>query len=282
MTETSPPRVQLELPPHIPVSNWTLSKSVIRLLGTLCTSENPLLWSVWLGRRNKQADVEGPYYVLGAPDRQIEEGKGVLASSTSLKVQHTPFLMTVRVISHSGAPVPNAVLDWWQADTEGNYYFADYTLRGRVTTDSDGCAEVLTVVPGMYGSPHFRRAGHFHVWVHAPTKREGDIAWDDLTTQLYVCEANDSHALESDIANYYRKPRLGNMVHAWNVPTGSDSSLNGENAVKTYMSLPPLAADDMATFKRVEWWNTQLADHGLKIVCGANVEIRLSEKVGWL
>ena len=40
------------------------------------------------------------------------------------------FLMSVRVLSPDGKPLKGATIDWWQADTEGGYYFATYTLRG--------------------------------------------------------------------------------------------------------------------------------------------------------
>ena len=110
-----------------------------------------------------------------------------------------PFLMTVRILSPEGSPLPGAVLDWWQADMTGGYYFATYTLRGRITTDEQGYAEVLTVTPGVYGIPGAMRAAHFHLWVHAPSAQPGKPAFDDLTTQLYICDANDTKLLDNDL-----------------------------------------------------------------------------------
>lgn len=107
--------------------------------------------------------------------------------------------MTVRVLAPDGSPVPGAVLDWWQADSEGIYYATSYTLRGRIETDEQGYAEVLTVAPGAYGPAANLRAGHCHVWLHAPPASSGKQSCDDLTTQLYVCDANDSKKMETDL-----------------------------------------------------------------------------------
>ena len=51
--------------------------------------------------------------------------------------------MTVQ--DQRGNPISNAQVDWWQADTTGEYYFKTYNLRGKFTTDTDGKAEVLSV-----------------------------------------------------------------------------------------------------------------------------------------
>lgn len=105
--------------------------------------------------------------------------------------------MIVRVLDNEGLPLPGATLDWWQADTEGSYYFKDYTLRGIVKTDSNGYAEVLSVAPGFYGPPGSKRAGHFHVRIRAPPGAGGK--WEELTTQMYVCGGNDENDMKSDL-----------------------------------------------------------------------------------
>ena len=105
--------------------------------------------------------------------------------------------MTVRVMDADGVPLPGATLDWWQADSEGSYYFKDYTLRGTVKTDANGYAEILTVIPGVYGAPGIMRAGHFHARIRAPPGAQGK--WEELTTQMYICEGNDENALKKDL-----------------------------------------------------------------------------------
>jgi protocatechuate 3,4-dioxygenase beta subunit len=71
-------------------------------------------------------------------------------------------------------PVPGARVDFWQADSEGQYDNQGYTLRGYQLTDAQGRYNVETVVPGHYPG----RTRHIHVKVTAP----GGPA---LTTQLY-------------------------------------------------------------------------------------------------
>lgn len=88
---------------HAYISWPTRITSAIRGLSVLLVKECPLFWS-WLlqGSRNARADLEGeqavsfidphtthlgagPYYILGAPDRQLEDGKVILATAEDLK-----------------------------------------------------------------------------------------------------------------------------------------------------------------------------------------------------
>ena len=71
--------------------------------------------------------------------------------------------MTISVRDHKGEPLPNVQLDWWQADSQGQYYYRSYGLRGKVTTDNNGNAEVLTIAPGRYGRGDILRAAHIHL-----------------------------------------------------------------------------------------------------------------------
>ena len=48
-----------ELAPAIPTTRFIVMLSWIRLLGMALTYENPLIWSAWTGKKNKQADMEG-------------------------------------------------------------------------------------------------------------------------------------------------------------------------------------------------------------------------------
>lgn len=106
--------------------------------------------------------------------------------------------MTIRVVTPEGKPLRGAVLDWWQADSSGKYYFSHYTLRGRVSTDENGIAEVLTVAPGEYGALGGIRSGHFHIHICAPQSANGQKAHDGMTTQIYVRERNDDTILDKD------------------------------------------------------------------------------------
>jgi protocatechuate 3,4-dioxygenase beta subunit len=60
--------------------------------------------------------------------------------------------------------VPNALLDFWQADSQGVYDNTGYTLRGRQYSDAAGRYRLETVVPGLYPG----RTEHIHFKVQAP------------------------------------------------------------------------------------------------------------------
>lgn len=100
--------------------------------------------------------------------------------------------MTVR--SPHGDPLPHATIDFWQASSVGEYGYRSYALRGRLTTGADGSVEVLTVSPGDYGTGAALRTGHFHMMLQDAERR-----CEQLTTQLYVCQANDVKGMNSDL-----------------------------------------------------------------------------------
>ena len=121
------------------------------------------------------ADVQGPFYVAGAPRRmQVagpdEPGDRIVVRGTVIG----PDCKT---------PLAGALVDVWQADAEGSYHGKDenYRLRGQVLTDDRGRYTFESVVPGNYkidpAAERFRPA-HIHYTVSAPGHRA-------LTTQLY-------------------------------------------------------------------------------------------------
>lgn len=259
-----------------PVSVFTLGISVVRTILMTLTYENPYLWSKLCGRKNERADMEGPYYILGAPSREIEPGRGILANSDLLK-KFGPYLMTVRVLSADGKPLSGVTLDWWQASTIGEYYFKNYTLRGRVTTDANGYAEVLTVVPGAYGVGSALRAGHFHLhfWPSSVKDSTTEESHEDLVTQMYVCEANDPTPMEEDFLNSWRSMNRDRMMHSWSLPS---KTFDDGRALRNFPELPD---NDTQTRERVDWWNSKLAqniDPEMTVVGGASTELRLTLK----
>jgi protocatechuate 3,4-dioxygenase beta subunit len=78
------------------------------------------------------------------------------------------------VLSTTCQPIAHALLDFWQADTNGNYDNTGFRLRGHQYTDIQGRYSLDTIVPGEYTG----RTRHIHVKVQAPGKPV-------LTTQLY-------------------------------------------------------------------------------------------------
>jgi len=111
-------------------------------------------------------DTEGPYYKAGAPERisLLEPG---MAGERLVLVGY--------VVDQNCQPVPNAWLDFWQTDANGEYDNNGYALRGHQFTDSQGRYFLETIVPGQYAS---RPIVHIHVKVQLPGK-------DAITSQLY-------------------------------------------------------------------------------------------------
>ncbi|MGP3982457.1 dioxygenase family protein [Streptomyces sp. KR80] len=109
--------------------------------------------------------TEGPYFKPNSPLRTslIEAG----TQGTRLTVSGVVFSLTCR-------PIANALLDFWQADTNGAYDNTGFRLRGHQFTDAQGAFRLETVVPGLYPG----RTRHIHVKVQAPNRPV-------LTTQLY-------------------------------------------------------------------------------------------------
>jgi hypothetical protein len=109
---------------------------------------------------------EGPYYTPNTPERNSLLEKGM---------EGEMFILIGYVLNENCQPIPGAWLDFWQADTNGDYDNVGYTLRGHQYTDTQGRYYLETVLPGLYDS---RPIEHIHVKVQAPN---GEI----LTSQLY-------------------------------------------------------------------------------------------------
>ena|SRR5579884_1626663 len=111
------------------------------------------------------AEIEGPYFRLGAPER-----------SNLLEPGDKPELvLTGRVLNTHGKPIPNAIVNIWSSDAIGNYDMIGYKYHGFQRTDAEGRYQFTTIIPGCYFP---RDAKHIHVKVQGVSS--------PLTTQLYV------------------------------------------------------------------------------------------------
>lgn len=113
-----------------------------------------------------QSQTEGPYYIPNTPERHslLEEG-----------MPGTRLILVGYVLDQNCQPLPNAWLDFWQADTNGEYDNTTYRLRGHQFTDSQGRYYLETILPGLYSS---RPIEHIHVKVQP---EGGEV----VTSQLY-------------------------------------------------------------------------------------------------
>ena len=115
------------------------------------------------------AQTEGPYYIPNTPERTslLEDG-----------MQGTRLTLVGYVLDQNCKPLPNAWLDFWQADAQGEYDNSAYRLRGHQFTDAQGRYYLETILPGIYSSRPIR---HIHVMVQP----EGGGV---VTSQLYFSE----------------------------------------------------------------------------------------------
>jgi len=121
-----------------------------RLLAQTCGKQTP-------------PQTAGPFFKPSSPQRisLVENGKPRL-------------IVTGIVMSAQCKPVPNALLDFWHADEDGDYDNQGFRYRGHQHADGQGRYRLETIVPAEYPG----RTRHIHVKVQAPGRRV-------LTTQLY-------------------------------------------------------------------------------------------------
>jgi protocatechuate 3,4-dioxygenase beta subunit len=105
--------------------------------------------------------TEGPFFKPGSPERRT------LAFSPNL-------IVTGRVLGADCRPLAHALLDFWQADEQGEYDNAGFRLRGHQFTDAEGRYRLETIVPAAYPG----RTRHIHVKLQ---RANGPM----LATQLY-------------------------------------------------------------------------------------------------
>ena len=113
-----------------------------------------------------EPQTEGPYYTPDTPEKHslLEEG-----------MTGTRLILVGYVLDQNCQPLPNAWLDFWQADANGEYDNLGYRLRGHQFTDESGRYHLETVLPGLYSS---RPIEHIHVKVRPESGAE-------ITSQLY-------------------------------------------------------------------------------------------------
>ncbi|HEY6788992.1 MAG TPA: intradiol ring-cleavage dioxygenase [Trebonia sp.] len=176
-----------------------------------------------------ESTVLGPFHVVESPP--LEPGANIDHVGSG-----TPCVVTGRVVSVDGAPLPGAQVDVWQASDQGFYDVQQPDVqprgngRGLFTADADGRFWFRTVVPSYYPIPtdgpagelllatgrHPFRPAHIHFIVTAPGHR-------DLTTHIFVA---DSEYIESDTVFAVKKSLVADFeeesdparARTWGVP----------------------------------------------------------------
>lgn len=148
-----------------------------------------------------ESTVLGPFHMTESPDR-------ALGANIDLVGGGEPCVISGRVLSRDGTPLPGAVLDVWQANAEGYYDVQQPEVqpagngRGLFTADDEGRFWFRTCVPSPYPIPtdgpvgtllratarHPYRPAHIHFIASAEGHRP-------VTTHIFV--AGSDH-LDSD------------------------------------------------------------------------------------
>ena len=133
-------------------------------------------------------DLESPVY--GHDD--IGEADNDLTRQHSGDPQGERIIVTGRVVEEDGRPVPNTLVEIWQANAGGRYRHEgdqhpapldpNFSGAGRTLTDADGKYEFVTVKPGAYpwkNHPNAWRPAHIHFSLF------GRAFSSRLVTQMY-------------------------------------------------------------------------------------------------
>jgi protocatechuate 3,4-dioxygenase beta subunit len=117
------------------------------------------------GDEPTRSQTEGPFYAPDTPHRRNLLGNGLEGERLAL---------TGLVVDTRCRPIRRALLDFWQADANGDYDNEGFRLRGHQFSDRRGRYGLETIVPALYPG----RTRHIHVKAQ---RTGGDV----LTTQLY-------------------------------------------------------------------------------------------------
>ncbi|HLW03384.1 MAG TPA: intradiol ring-cleavage dioxygenase [Ktedonobacterales bacterium] len=147
-----------------------------------------------------ESTVFGPFYREGAAELPM-------GANISQDGRGEPTVVSGRVLSTDGAPIPDALLDVWETNENGLYEQQDpeqpdMNLRGKFRTDGEGRFCFVAIKPVSYSIPddgpvgqmlravgrHPYRPAHIHLLISA----EG---FAPVTTHLFV--SGDSY-LDSD------------------------------------------------------------------------------------
>ncbi len=162
-----------------------------------------------------ESTVLGPFHVVESP--KLELGANIDHVGTG-----TPCVVTGRVVSVDGTPLPGAQIDVWQANEQGFYDVQQPAGqprgngRGLFAADNEGRFWFRTIVPSYYPIPtdgpvgellkaigrHAFRPAHIHFIVTAPGHR-------DLTTHAFVA---GSEYIESDTVFAVKKSLVVDFV----------------------------------------------------------------------
>jgi catechol 1,2-dioxygenase len=163
-----------------------------------------------------ESTVLGPFHVVKSPRRALGDSIDLVGTGTAC-------LVSGRVLSAAGTPLPGAELDVWQASDQGFYDVQQPDVqprgngRGLFTADERGAFWFRTVLPSHYPIPadgpvgallnatkrHPYRPAHIHFIATAAGHRP-------LTTHIFVA---GSPYIESDAVFAVKRSLIAEFTH---------------------------------------------------------------------
>ena len=137
-------------------------------------------------------------------------------------------IVSGRVLDENARPVPNTVIEIWQANAAGRYIHLrdnwpapldpNFTGVGRVTTDAEGRYRYVTIKPGAYPW-----GNHYNAWrpSHIHLSLLGSAFATRLVTQMYF--PDDPLIPLDPIANAVPMPYRDRMVSRFDIATTEPS-----------------------------------------------------------
>jgi protocatechuate 3,4-dioxygenase beta subunit len=188
-------------PPYGSTVKRSPSLPLVRMPQTLTEITGPNAWSELMG--DSLADLTTQH--KGAPI-----GQRIVVSG--------------RVLDEDRRPVPNTIIEIWQANSAGRYIHVrdnwdapldpNFTGAGRVVSDTEGRYQYVTVRPGAYPW-----GNHYNAWrpAHIHLSLLGPAFATRLVTQMYF---PDDPLIEIDpIANATPMPYRERMVARFDIET---------------------------------------------------------------
>jgi protocatechuate 3,4-dioxygenase, beta subunit len=130
-------------------------------------------------------------------------------------------IVTGRVLDESGAPVPNTLLEIWQANSAGRYLHKrdqwpgpldpNFLGMGRCLSDQQGVYRFTTVRPGAYpwgNHPNAWRPAHIHFSLFGASTRSR------LVTQMYFPD-DPLHALDPIMSSIQNEQAREALISAY-------------------------------------------------------------------
>ena len=178
-------------------------------------------------RHETAEDALGPFYPLTLPKDQDFDLS--LVAGHKARAQGQLLYVSGRVVNPRGEPIPNAVLEVWQANAAGRYAHPgdtsaaplDPNFQGyaRIRSGADGSYLLKTIMPGPYGP----RTRHIHFDVRGKASRlitqmyfEGE-AKNETDILLKMQEPEDRKTLISRPGTPSGKQERDAMVVSWDI-----------------------------------------------------------------